>query len=217
MQWWLRDKTQFESFQQELLSFPSLKYKIDNNQIIVEGNWFVYGDEFLIAEYQIQIVIPENYPNDVPKVYEVGNLIVRVPDNHINYDGSVCLFAPPQRWEKWPLNSGIDILINGPIKEYFFSQAYFAKTGEWPFGEWAHGDDGTLQYYFERLKINSLSQLKEFHKLSKYSIPSRQWKCPCGSKRYKTCHWIQMKTLIDILPNSEWSSLQKILDSKNLQ
>lgn len=212
MQWWKENPNLYEKFLGEIKEFPFLNVSIEDDFVIIRGQWPVYGKETLITEYSIKIEIPESYPKEVPKVYELEEEIPREPDHHMNEDGTACLFSPPERWEKWPLGSGINTLLSGPIKEYFFSQAYHKRTNKWPFGEWAHGDAGVIEYYFDRLKMRSLNSLKGFIKLSPYNHPTRQWKCPCGSKkRYIKCHWVLMEPLVKSLPRKEWIYIDNLL------
>ena len=211
MEWWQKAEL-YSALQNEVTGFTFLTQEIEGENVVLRGIWPVYGQSELIESYSIKIVLPKDYPIGVPKIYELEGKIPRIPDRHINYDGSACIFSPPERWEKWPIGSGIDTLLDGPVKDYFFSQAYFERTGKWPFGEWAHGDAGVLQYYIDRLKVLSLKELMELVLLSQYSSPSRQWRCPCGSqKRYRDCHWVYMKPLVAALPKDEWDYLAKLL------
>ncbi|WP_127718245.1 hypothetical protein [Halobacteriovorax sp. HLS] len=212
MKWWKEDSQLYASFKNELAAFPFLELNLENGKNIIRGLWPVFGESKLITKYSIKIEIPDDYPKSVPLVYELEGKIPRIPDRHINYDNTCCLFAPPERWEQWPLGTGIDVLLSGAVKQFFFSQAYFNRTGEWPFGEWLHGDVGVVQFYFERLNISSIQKLKQLLIAYPYRTPPRGWNCPCGSHRpYEDCHWKYMKPLIDILPEEEWKYLIKVL------
>lgn len=210
--WWRRDPSRMQELQSALLQYPKLKLLKTGDAFSIQGEWDVFGESKYIRSYQIRIHIPDNYPQEVPRVFEIGDEIQKIPDRHINPDSSACLFSPPQRWEKWPPTLGMKEFLNGPVKEFFFSQAYFELEKKWPFGEWSHGDDGVIEYYLSKLGLTHKKQLKEFLQYLSYSHPMRQWKCPCDKKqRFKKCHWERFSKLKQVLPLHEWESLKKIL------
>lgn len=212
---WRNNKPElYTSVLRELEGFPFLAHDIEDDLLVLRGLWPVFGDSNLVDHYSIKVVIQKDFPSSVPHVFELGGDIPRTPERHVNHDGTCCLFSPPERWDKWPEGSGIAILLNGAIKEYFFSQSYYTRTGKWPFGEWAHGDLGVIEYYIDRLKVRSIAVLAALLKLHRYRKPSKQWLCPCKSgKTYKNCHWIFMKPLIGKLPENEWDYLKRLLAS----
>lgn len=217
MQWWEKDSDLYEDLKKNLLDFPALIMSIElNRAVVLTGEWHVYGKERLITTYNVRIVLPSDFPKGVPLVYEVGGVIPQDADHHINPDGTACLFAPPERWEKWPEGASIAVFLNGPVRDFFFSQAFYERTGQWPFGEWSHGDVGVIEYYFEKLGTSSFTILEGLVQLSQYHSPSRQWRCPCGNnKRYKECHWRLMEPLIKGLPRSEWEYLKSLITIVN--
>lgn len=218
MVWWEENEDAFRSFREELEDFPLLNYDIDGNKtVVVSGDWQVFGKENLITTYNIQIKIPDDFPIGVPSVYEIGGKLEKKPDNHFNdHDNSACLFARPERYEKWPLGSGIRDFLNQPVKEFFFSQAYHERTGKWPFGDWDHYDVGIIQYYLDRLHLKDEEVLADMIDYVFYEKPARQWRCKCGSKkRLKDCHWTYIKKLNDFLPEEEWTILKKLLEERS--
>lgn len=210
--WWKRSSSLLQELQDALLQYPKLKLLKTGDAFSIQGEWDVYGESRFIRSYQVRIHIPDDYPQEVPRVFEIGDAIPKVPDRHINPDFSACLFAPPQRWEKWPPDLGMKDFLNGPVKEFFFSQAYFELEGKWPFGEWKHGDDGVVEYYLLKLGLKSRRQLKEILQYLPYAGALRQWKCPCDhSRRLKQCHWARFSELRKVLPAQEWDELTKVL------
>lgn len=206
----------YEKLKVELTKFPFLECEIENGIITIRGIWPVYGETSLIDNYSIKIVIPDDYPDSVPKVYELEGKIPRTPDRHINSDGSCCLFAPPERWEQWPLGAGIDVLLNGAVKSYFFSQTYFDLEKVWPFGEWLHDIAGIIQFYLVRLNLRTIQDIKRLMiVIDKKNVP-KNWNCPCGSKKlYLHCHKSRVEKLKDILPEDEWKILTQIVSNQH--
>lgn len=202
--WWKNDPTEFALFKKELESFKRLNYKIENDQVIIKGGWPVYADKKFIRSYKILMRIPDDYPNSHPIVFETGGAIHRDPDFHINEDGSACLFARPERFEKCPPGTRIKAFLNGPVKSFFFSQAFKEKIGEWPFGEWSHGPIGTIEYYGRLFKTPRISVIKSCLELALLRKLYRQWKCPCGSgNRLIKCHGEEVKFIHSTVPQSE--------------
>ncbi|HAR42937.1 MAG TPA: hypothetical protein DCS07_09960 [Bdellovibrionales bacterium] len=215
--WWKTRSEVLDRVKAELMAFPYLRYHFNGEQFEVEGRWPVYGEASLIREYQMRIVFPDRYPDEVPVVFEIGGEIEKSPGNHFNPDGSACLFAPPERWEKWPPGSGFTEFLNGPVKEFFFSQAYRSLTGKWIFGERSHGDDGVIEYFLERLSLQNRDQLRRVLDIPVVEEPPRQWKCPCSqNKRLKNCHWHLISNLRQRLPDTEWIFLRRILTRKTM-
>lgn len=201
-----------QEVQSALLQYPKLKLLKTGDAYSIQGEWDVFGETKFIRSYQIRIHIPDDYPQEVPRVFEIGGEIQPIPDRHINPDSSACLFAPPQRWEKWPPRLGMKEFLDGPVREFFFSQAYFELEKEWPFGEWQHGNVGVVEYYLLKLGLRSVRQLKELLQYLPYSSAPRQWKCPCNhDKRLKNCHWDKFTELRNIIPEQEWYQLKEIL------
>lgn len=218
MSWWRSNPSMMKEFETLLSHFPYLRIVIENEKIYLVGDWPVFGESQMIKTFHIKIAIPDDYPLSVPKVYEIDDAIPKIQDRHFNpKDGTACLFLNAERAEHCPPGTKIDAFLNGPVKEFFFSQAYFDLTGSWPFGCWAHGDEGVIEFCLYHLQITKLSQLIKFLKLLALKKPSKR-RCPCGNgKQLKSCHWQQFSDLRVRLTMLEWASVMKLLISKQNQ
>lgn len=210
--WWKDDPEKLSEFMHDLQQYPKLKVQYVGDSIWIQGQWDVFGKTEFIRSYSIRICIPDNFPKDVPLVYEIGDEIHPKTDRHFNPgDHTACLFAQPERWLKWPPPGKLSVFLNGPVKEFFFSQAFFELTGEWPFGDRSHGNPGILEFYLEKLELRSKEELGKLIQYLGYNQPYRQWKCACGSgKRVKACHWEKLKNLEEQIPATEWEHLKGI-------
>jgi hypothetical protein len=215
--WWQKNPLDYYRFKNEIKEFESLKIEILDTKVFIKGIWAVYGETSLITQYNILIEILDDYPNSVPKVFETGCRIPKEADYHINLtDNSACLFAPPERFEKWPIGAGIKQFLTGPVKEFFFSQAFKELGDEWPFGEWSHGNEGILEYYASRLGVTKAVIIAELLEIALSPKFYRQWKCPCGSKkRLIACHGERIKKLRELLPTEEIKTGIKIAWEEN--
>lgn len=214
MVWWQENYLLWENFKNQILEFPLLELKIKGEKIFLEGSWEVYGEEILIVTYQISIEVPDDFPNKTPKVYEISELLPKIQNRHFNpKDKTACLFISTEQPEHWPLGSDIKLFLNKPVKEFFFSQAYFDLIGEWPFGEWAHGDDGLIDYCIQYLGISKRKQLANFFRYLELKKPAKI-KCPCDSGKYfKLCHWDKFSLLTKRLPFKEWLRFSRSLSA----
>lgn len=208
MEWWRKNPAELQSVRSDVDSFPNLSLDIVEGAVVVQGSWSVFGEYRFIRDYEVRIVFPDDYPLTPPLVFETGGAIP--PKRHLNGDGTCCLFAPPERWEKWPLGSSFASFLNGAVKEYFFSQAHFDLTGEWPFGEWGHDFVGIYQYYQEKLDVASPDEMLALirnRNLSKKK--SKLVDCPCGKKKkYFECHFFLVDQLSSFLPEHEWNKIE---------
>lgn len=217
MIWWKDSPLDFERFKRELEEFESLQLSIVNDKVIVSGRWAVFGETQLITRYDISIEMPDDYSHSVPKVFETGGVVKKIPDNHFNQDGSACLFVEPERFEKWPPGSSFRDFLNGPVKEFFFSQAFHQMTGKWPFGERRHFEVGIAEYYFERLETKTLELTIDLLKIDTTDRIYRQTRCPCYRKnRFVKCHAPKLRALKEVVPSyqieKDIAALQKVLE-----
>ncbi|CZH17727.1 Uncharacterised protein [Legionella pneumophila] len=212
MAWWKDNPLLFNDFKRELESFPFLAISMENEKIILSGNWPVYGEKKLITVYKIKIIIPDDFPNSTPKVYEADHAIEKIADRHFNpNDGTACLFIVTEQEDHWPLGSNISLFLNKPVKEFFFSQAYYDLTNEWPFGSWSHGDKGLIEYCLDYLELKSKHQLIKHFQYLELKKP-RKIKCPCGNGQpFKFCHFNKFKSLISKCTFPYWKRFQKNL------
>lgn len=174
---------------------PKLHASQDGNQIYIEGSFLILEKDVVaapggpIAEFDIRIELPDLYPRREPKVFEVGGRVPREAARHINPDGDCCVTV----WENWLVtvnDHSIGNFLSGPLNEYFLGQLWFEKTGQWPFGERAHGSSGLEEAYADALGIPNRRRSLLYHlRLLSQDWPKGHWPCPCGSGRpLRNCH-----------------------------
>lgn len=71
MVWWQREPELFISVKEELEAFSFLSYEMENSLLVIRGLWPVKSKTNLMDEYSIKIVLPDDYPISIPKVYEL--------------------------------------------------------------------------------------------------------------------------------------------------
>ena len=181
---------------------PKLGALQDGSNIVVRGSYLLLEERHSaipdgpISEFDIRIILAENFPEQEPKVYEVGERIPRCLDRHMNSGGECCLTV----WEHWlacTLDQSFRAFLNGPVKEFFLGQYWFEKTGEWPFGQRTHFEKGLEEAYADALRIaNNRESIISYLKVLSKDWPKGHWPCPCGSGRpLRACHRNDMMAL----------------------
>jgi len=134
----------------------------------------------LFDEYFLKIVIPPDYPGELPKVYSDVNSFP-LGFEHYYHDGELCLGVENDILDRFEDNPELLFFVESIVISYFYSASYFKRYGDYPYGDRSHGVLGVLEYYFERFKIDNINAL--FGLLE--SITQKKYRghinCPCGS------------------------------------
>jgi hypothetical protein len=155
------------------------------------GNYYLtnlQGD--LIESFEIVILVGKTYPNVFPVVFLLDEKIEKIEDNHLSKEGIICFD------HIYVTNA---IAISG-LRLYDFVNYYLPKYFSWvlikKYGdaqnlqEWAHGNEGTKQFYENLLGTTDKEIIYRFlENYCKTSKIHRNDKCYCVSgKKIKSCH-----------------------------
>lgn len=163
-----------------------------------------------IDRYEIEIEFPPGYPINIPILRETGGRIPRIEDRHINEkDGNACLFITEEGYRHLSQDPSVTSFLDGPVYQFLLSQSYYELTGNWLFGEWAHGEAGVYEYYSGLLKtenpniiLTTETILTFVEYLSKNDIKGH-WRCYCSSgRKLKKCHLTFMCKIRNMIPPS---------------
>ncbi len=175
---------------------PGLRLR-QSGEILVANGEFILSDGASsggrLDAFEIEMLVATSYPEVEPLVYEVGGRIPIHPDRHMYSDGRCCTCI----WEEWCATSGdtsFRAFCEGPLRNFFLSQYVFERTGEWPFGERAHGAAGYMQAAAKLLGLdeNDARADRYLQAVVAQSLKGH-WDCPCGSgKRLRDCHFEQL-------------------------
>ena len=207
LSWWIVKPEIYQQAIADIRQYPGLRYHIENNKFIICGSFGVFKkleEGFFFEDFLIKIVFPDNYPDDLPKVYETGGRIkIKNANTHFNNDESACLFYPTEKYLYFSENktSQLKEFLDGPVKSFFFSQIYYIYHNKWPFGQRSHNIKGLLEFYGENLDIpcDQVSILKALSYLLKTHIKGH-WACPCGNEKIRKCHIEKFRFLNDKIP-----------------
>jgi hypothetical protein len=171
-------------------AYPGLSSAVRNGLIHFTGPFVLVdalGTE--VDRYEIDIRLPANFPKGVPEARETAGRIPRTPDHHCYSDGTLCLFAPGERWRYWPEGQGLLEFLRGPVQSYFVGHSIYELTGQWTFGERSHGSRGIIEAYSDLIGSTDAKTLIRY--LSAMARPklAPHRACPCGSsRRISVCH-----------------------------
>lgn len=110
------------------------------------------GCEPITEAFEIDLIVPELYPNHLPKVRETGGRIDKGHE-HVYLDGTLCLAVPIAARRLFSDHPTLLGFVNKLVVPYFYSYCYWKKYDKYPFGEQKHGAEGIVQYYIDTLNL----------------------------------------------------------------
>ena len=175
---------------------PGMRVQVDETGLLfVVGSYGIPGVDPAHARYAIQILIPQDYPDDVPKVCEVGGRIPRSPERHVNDDGTACLMVP-EEWLALSEDTSFSAFMAGPVRNFFIGQSLVELGQPWPHGERSHGKAGVLEAFSELFGVNEESAMHCYLTYLQKPTIKGHWPCPCGSgEPLRRCHLEQIRGL----------------------
>lgn len=181
--------------------YPLLHFFPNDRQVTIRGGFPVTLNGLILDRYQVEIVVPGDYPKSIPDVRETGGRIPRIPDRHMNqHTGDACLFVEEETSIYFPPGSLLLHFLQGPVNGFFIGQLHFEEFGTWPFGERQHGSRGITEFYFETLGIDDPKVILAYVDCLRKPVVKGHWDCPCGSgKRLRNCHFekiIKLRSMV---------------------
>lgn len=198
--WWKSNPSFFTKEQEYLVAkYPSLDCLIENNTVYIRGKLQIAN----IAAFDIEIKLPDDYPNSLPEIKELGGKIPIEDDRHINYDGTCCLTVPAKMYQDLGKNYSIVDFIDKFVVPFFANQVHYEINGAWANGDYNHGNRGMLECYKELLRLSNLKQVVEFMKIALQTCPKTTKNCPCGSgKKLRDCHLSELINIRTSIPTN---------------
>jgi len=162
-------------------------------RFVVKGNLgfsVPYNGKIIEDDYDIEIEIPDDYPQSPPTVKEVGNKIPKHQDFHVYVrDGTLCLGAPLAVKRTFAMQRNLLWFVEKQVVPLLFGISYKAKYGQMPFGELSHGSKGLLEHYKGLFAVEDYSVVLEFLGMLGAGNYDEHIMCPCGSGlKLKKCH-----------------------------
>jgi hypothetical protein len=153
----------------------------------------VPGKSGIIHRISTEIRFRNTYPVDEPSAYDIEKRFKALPgrplaDRHLGEDGWCCLWLSPRsEWDSGNPDTLLHFLRQ--LVAFFERQLVYDAIKRWPGREYAHGDDGYVEYIRERL-CDSEQMVALYEAILRGSPrPRRREPCPCGSgKPFASCH-----------------------------
>jgi hypothetical protein len=201
--WFRRDLDALARLRQRLVArYPNLHlFEIDDH-IEAIGTVALGAADRELTRFSLRIILPNDYPRDLPEVYETKGRIPKTTDFHVNPGGSLCIGLPESIWLE---HGKLDLVgfLDGPVRSYLVGICELEEGRPWPFGEWSHGSKGIAEFHAEYLGIADRSVIAQL--LRAACRPQLTWRvlCPCrsGSLMYR-CHGEKLLALRRRVPRS---------------
>ena len=149
----------------------------------------------ITASFEIEMLIPEEYPEILPGVKETGGNIASEYE-HVFAGGTLCLAVPIEMRRVFHRQPSLLGFVNNLVIPYFYGYCHWKEHGEHPFGEHKHGGEGVLEYYTDRLQLRDEDTAMAFVCFLHEHGYRGHHDCPCGSgRRLRKCHG---PTLLDL-------------------
>lgn len=178
--------------------FPGFGLPIEMNGIYsISGNLgftVKYDDKVIRDDYDVEILIPDTYPNEPPTAKEIAGKILRCPDNHIYDNGTFCLGAPLAVKQVFSKQRNLVWFVKEQIVRFLFNHSFKREYGIRPDGELSHGPKGLLEFYYDFFDTHNIYAVLDFLRLLSMERYDDHAECPCGSGLIiRKCHHRIMK------------------------
>lgn len=201
-----------------LREYPQMRIRPGNEDVTIIAGTFEFsstdGNHQVEREtYELEILLPPNFPDDLPNVYETGGRIPRDGNHHVNVgDNSLCLGSPLRLKITLSQNPTLLWYADKCIIPYLHAVTQKMRNGgAFAFGELEHGVDGLIADYRDILKVPTARHIvRALTILSRFDLHSAQREeCPCGCGRMlKECSYYEhLKTFVPYA-SKEWYGMQ---------
>jgi len=147
--------------------------------------------------FEIELIIPDVYPQVLPRVRETGGKIESTYD-HVYPDGTLCLAVPIEERRIFGEQPSLLGFVNRLVIPYFYGYCHWKKYGEHPFDEQDHGAEGIARHYLDLLYLpDEVSALAALSYLLEHGYRGHH-PCPCGSgEKVRKCHAQALRSLYE--------------------
>ena len=148
--------------------------------------------------FEIEIVIPETYPKDLPRVREIGDKMDADYD-HVYESGTLCLAVPIEERRVFLEQPSLLGFVNRLVVPYFYGYCHWKTHNVHPFNESEHGPQGIVHHYMDLLRLtDELGVLACIAFLCEHGYRGHH-PCPCGSgKKVRKCHGKALRELHEL-------------------
>jgi len=190
-------------------------------ELEIKGPGVLEGTVNLEAEYEgrritdkfvVRITASNRHSSRTPALFEIGGRTRTIATKygiddlrtlHCNFDGTACVCVKQVEKEKFPPGATLLTYLEHLAIPYLYGLSCYDQDGEWPWGDYAHGPLGLLEYCAENRQeqseadivevIDAMRQDPEHWRMYRKQLrsPSAKRSCPCGSDgAFGKCHML---------------------------
>ncbi len=133
--------------------------------------------------YDIQLLIPEDFPENIPLAREQsGKITEKIANGHFIGDKYLCLGSPDRIRSIIKKNPIISYFVEKCVIPYLYAISLRNKYGgDLIFGELSHGLKGLIEDYLELYEDSQI--IKAHYLVNKKRRVANKLLCPCGCGR----------------------------------
>jgi len=175
-----------------LIAYPRMKAQtVRSDELIIEGffEFRAKSNEKTTIEccYRLKFVVPEAFPKELPKVYELERRIPQHESYHVNrkVDGSLCLGSRIRLHSELKREPTLSGYAKNFLIPYLYAVSHKIKhRGPFVFGELDHGLPGELDDYVDIFGLKTQDQARlTLRYLGMKKRRANKLACPCGCGR----------------------------------
>lgn len=157
----------------------------------------VYDEIRMTGKFDLEIVVPGDFPLAFPRVRELSNCIDEdYPHQYTN--GQFCLASDLELRMFFSQDTDICSFIEKYVIPYLYTYRFYEEYGVYPYGERSHGTMGNLEYLQDLFQVDDWKQVLDFMLFVVQSSYRGHLLCPCGSgKRIRNCHGEILKKVMN--------------------
>jgi hypothetical protein len=211
--WYVADRNLYQSVRRTVeAAYPDLVFIEQGIDVLIRGYYPLAEGGRVYDRYQIEITPDECDERGIPKICEIGGRIPRDIARHIEKDGTACITLPDSFWHEHPGGMSLVEYLDGPVRGYFAAQSLIdlGEPSPWPVGEWAHGANGIVDFYRDKVGTDNGFTILRFLKLLTKKEVKGHVPCPCNNgKKLRACHGTVVRELRARIPRRAFSSSER--------
>lgn len=184
-----------KEIEQLMLKFPKLKEPVKKNGVsLINGHIdIIDANEYIWDTYSVLILIPNEFPTLMPELIELDRKIERDPNWHVNKHGVCCLGTDSKIHHELGDEKTLINWMDKFAVPFLANHKYKKVTGAYANGEFSHGHEGLLEFYFKLFNVTNKEEvIKQIRLILGINSLSSNQKCFCNSdKKYKRCFLLQ--------------------------
>lgn len=180
--------------------YPAFEISKRENDYIFSGELIlnhVFEDVRMTGKFNLEVVVPGDFPLAFPKVKELSNCIDKNYP-HRYTDGQFCLASDLELKMFFSQDTDICSFIEKYVIPYLYTYRFYEEYGVYPYGERSHGPMGDLEYLKDLFGVDDWGQVLDIMLFVVQSPYRGHLLCPCGSgKRIRNCHGEILKKVMN--------------------